>query len=272
VLARAFDMVAEMIAAAARELKQDLSDHVLFAYGGNGGLFGNGVAERTTIKQVYFFGLGPVFSAFGSSVSDISHVYERSFHLPLTEGADLQPLHQLLQELRDAGRRDLLGEGINPENAEHGLEIEISTGHGEPVMLRTSELRFSSAADLRRNGGVTSKEAAIQLVRLRVKKPISKPALVVRDLRTEDASPALLGKRDVVYGSSSGQAALYRWEKLFPGNRISGCAIVESANSTYFVPEGWTLQMDRYGNAQVTRTGKIASRKSAHLQEARHGK
>ena len=110
----AYDMVASMIAKASHELGEDLSDHVLFAYGGNGGLFACGVAERSRLQTVYLFDLGPVFSAFGSSVSDICHVYERSFHLLLREGAEVAPLNQVLEEMRNQGVRDLLGEGISP--------------------------------------------------------------------------------------------------------------------------------------------------------------
>ena len=30
-------------------------------------------------------------------------------------------------------------------------------------------------------------------------------------------------------------------------------AVLEGVNSTYFVPEGWTLEMDQFGNAKATR-------------------
>jgi len=29
--------------------------------------------------------------------------------------------------------------------------------------------------------------------------------------------------------------------------------VLEAENSTYFVPEGWTLLLDQYGNAKLTR-------------------
>jgi hypothetical protein len=51
-------MVENMLATAAQELKQDLADHVLFAYGGNGGLFACGVAERAGLHDVYLVALG----------------------------------------------------------------------------------------------------------------------------------------------------------------------------------------------------------------------
>ena len=88
---------------------------------------------------------------------------------------------------------------------------------------------------------------------MRVKKVISKPALSLKQIGRDDPGSALIGKRKVTYGSSAGEANLYKWEALQPGNKVQGCSILESQNSTYFVSEGWTLQIDQYGNAQVTR-------------------
>jgi hypothetical protein len=34
---------------------------------------------------------------------------------------------------------------------------------------------------------------------------------------------------------------------------VDGCAVLEGANSTYFVPEGWILEMDAYGNGKLRR-------------------
>ena len=68
-----------------------------------------------------------------------------------------------------------------------------------------------------------------------------------------DSSHALKGKRQVTWGSKKGEALLYTWEALQPGNTVEGCAVLEGANSTFFVPENWTLAMDRFGNAQLTR-------------------
>jgi N-methylhydantoinase A/oxoprolinase/acetone carboxylase beta subunit len=60
--------------------------------------------------------------------------------------------------------------------------------------------------------------------------------------------------RKVAWGSSNGEAQLYRWEALQPGNCVVGCAVLEGANSTYFVPEGWTLVVDGFGNAKLARS------------------
>ena len=255
IIERGYDVVSEMVAFASRKLQQDLTDHSLFAYGGNGGLFACGVAQRAGLRDVYLFALGPVFSAFGSSISDISHVYERSFHLMLRNGADVMPLNRLIERMRTTGIRDLLGEGIKPDNAECSVELEISRPGRPNAQVKCPQLHFSSLDDLRRKMGSDppTDGVSLELVRVRVKKVISKPALSLKQIGRDDPGSALIGKRKVTYGSSAGEANLYKWEALQPGNKVQGCSILESQNSTYFVPEGWTLQIDQYGNAQVTR-------------------
>jgi N-methylhydantoinase A/oxoprolinase/acetone carboxylase beta subunit len=269
IIGRAYDMVAGMIRSASQELRQDLSKHVLFAYGGNGGLFACGVAERAGLEEVYLFGLGPLFSAFGSSVADISHVYERSFHMAIGNGPDVGPLNRLIGEMREAGIRDLLGEGINPDDAECSVELELSQPGGSSVYVKCQTQQFASLDDLRRQFGrdMPKGDVSLELVRMRVKKAISKPALVPQALGTDDPASALLGMREVAYGSSEGMANLYKWESLAPGNMIQGCSILEAENSTYLVPEGWMLKIDQHGNAQVKSGARTSA--SANLQETR---
>ena len=268
IVARAYDMVAGMIVRAGKELHRDLSDHVLFAYGGNGGLFACGVAERAGIGNIYLFGLGPVFSAFGSSVSDISHVYERSFHLPLRQGADTSALNRLTEEMRAAGIRDLLGEGIKPDGAECSLELELAEA-GRPRVVACAQLHFSDQQELRRQLGVTGKDVSLELVRVRVKKAIARPAMVRQAVASKDSAGVVAGTRKIAYGSGDGNASLYKWESLQPGQQVRGCAILEAQNSTYFVPEGWTLQIDAYGNAQLKRDADATPRSAASLEESR---
>ena len=272
VIDRACDMVANMVAAASQELRQDLSDHVLFAYGGNGGLFACGVAQRAGLSAVHLFGLGPVFSAFGSSVSDISHVYERSFHLMFLPDTDVTAFNRVIDDLRSTGIRDLLGEGIGADGAECSVELELSRA-GQSLTVRCPQRRFTSIDDLRSQLGsdLPSADMSIELVRLRIRKAIPKPTLTLRQLAPADPAGALLGRRTVAYGSRNGEAKLYKWESLRPGNQVEGCSILEAGNSTYFVPEGWRLLMDPQGNAQLTRAASGTT--SGILQETQtHGR
>jgi len=274
ILDRACDMVANMFSTASRELEVDLSGHVLFAYGGNGGLVAAGVAQRAGLEELYLFGLGPVFSAFGSSVSDISHVYERSLPLALREDSDLAVLNRAIEEMRQMGIRDLLGEGIQAEGAECSVELELSQADQSHLTLRSSEARFASLDPLRRAGGadLARGTSQIEVVRVRLKKAISKPTAGPRGLGRKEPDGAFLLERRISYGSASGKARIYKWESLSPGNQVEGGSILESENSTYFVPDGWSAEVDGYGNLRLRNTRPQTNPGSTKRQEAQsHG-
>jgi acetone carboxylase, beta subunit len=80
-----------------------------------------------------------------------------------------------------------------------------------------------------------------------------KPQFVAQRLEGPDPSHAHVGKRHVLWGSRNGEAQVYRWESLRPGNRIEGCALLEGLNTTYFVPEGWVMVFDGHRNGKLSR-------------------
>jgi acetophenone carboxylase len=257
VIDRAFELVANIIANAQAELQQDLSKHTLFAYGGNGGLFACSVAEKFGLKNVQIFALGPVFSAFGSSVSDISHVYERAVPEPEISEGVVGRIRKMLEEMKAESIQDLLGEGIRPENVSYAIEFEVAGKgpHSVPVACSESALRSVKEleAALRSATGTPKGAISLDLFRLRVKKAMPKPKLAAQPLQAPDSSHARLGKRQVSWGSRGGEAQVYRWESLRPGNRVEGCAILEGVNTTYFIPDGWVMVVDSYGNGKLNR-------------------
>jgi N-methylhydantoinase A len=261
VIDRAFELVAQVIAATQSELQHDLSKHTLFAYGGNGGLFACGVAEKAGLNGgVRIFSHGPVFSAFGSSVSDICHVYERPVPERVTDQTVGQ-VREMLEEIKAESIKDLLGEGIAPENLSYAIEFEVVGTRGRSIPVACPELALRNlkefqtalASSLAGAGQAPARDISLELIRVRVKKPMPKPRLAERALQGADSSYARTGARKIFWGSRSGEAQVYRWESLQPGNRVAGCAILEEVNTTYLVPEGWTMMVDGYGNARLDR-------------------
>ena len=163
----------------------------------------------------------------------------------------------MVEEMKAEGAQDLLGEGIRPENVSYALEFEMS-GKGAPsAPVACSEARVKSAKDLegalRTAANAPSGPIALDLIRLRVKKQMPKPRLTQQPLQAADSSHAHVGKRGVFWGSRTGEAQIYRWESLRPGNRVEGCAVVEGVNTTYFVPDGWNLILDAFGDGKLNR-------------------
>ena len=267
IIAQAFASVAALIAAAGKELRQDLSQSVLFAYGGNGSLFACGVAELAGLDRVQLFSLGPVFSAFGSSVSDILHVYESSLAgVPISD-AGAARICRIIEDLKAEGVKDLLGEGIKPENIKYAVEMEATEEGGASFAVACNELSLRDEKALKATLAEAAKQTAtaanrephytLDLLRVSVKKTMPKPKLIEHPLQSRDSAHAWKGTRKILWGSpTTGEAKIYDWDQLQPGNLLEGPAILEDANTTYFVPENWTLQMDKFSNAALTRQTK----------------
>ena len=64
-----------------------------------------GVAANAGLNRVLVFSLGPVFSAFGSSVSDICHVYERLFAEASISEAGLARIRPISKKSRPKVRK-----------------------------------------------------------------------------------------------------------------------------------------------------------------------
>ena len=261
IIERAFKSVAHLIASAQKELQQDLSRHTLFAYGGNGGLFAAGVAEKAGLETVLVFSLGPLFSAFGSSVSDICHVYERSIPEPDISEANVGRLRQIVDEIKAECVKDLLGEGIRPDDLTYAIEFEVAGSAGPSVTVACPETALGSASELKAalsaalaaRGKARTGNTSLEMLRVRAKKAMRKARLVDRALQSADASHARIGARTISWGSRASEAQVYRWESLHPGNRVAGCAVLEGVNTTYFIPDGWAMTIDQYSNGKMAR-------------------
>src|SRR5262249_1974533 len=185
------------------------------------------------------------------------HVYERSLHYANVCTFDCDLLDRAIEEMTAEGIKDLLGEGIDPQGMECSLELEVSCTGQHAVMLSCPDDARRTPEDLRTFLETQLEASApslrLNLARLRVTKGTPRPRLVEQPLQLADPSPALTGSRQVAMANSRQEARLYAWELLRSGNRVDGCAVIEGPNTTYFVPEGWTLVLDQYGNAKVTR-------------------
>ena len=115
---RVIDTAADMVTAVAREALAlaEPGDFELYCFGGNGANFAARVAQRLALTRAYVFALGPVLSAFGSSVAEICHVYEEW----LGAGADAD---EIVERGKAQVRRDLEGEGLSVDDARFEVEV-----------------------------------------------------------------------------------------------------------------------------------------------------
>jgi N-methylhydantoinase A/oxoprolinase/acetone carboxylase beta subunit len=231
--------VAELVGSTLARAGIDLGEAVLFAYGGNGGLFAGPVAERLGIGSARVFELGPVLSAFGSAVSDVMHVYERSLGVAAVEDHDA--VVTAVGDMEAAGRRDLAGEGFDPDRAEIDVELEVHGGSGR----RTVRARDASSA-LAGLDGTTR----VDVVRVRARQRLE-PCQPPRRAGGGEAEPVL--RTLLLTDGGTTRAPVHEWTGLIPGSRVDGPALAAGGSMTCLVPPGWVLEVDDLGDAALRR-------------------
>jgi N-methylhydantoinase A/oxoprolinase/acetone carboxylase beta subunit len=241
--------VAELVGSTVARAGIDPAETVLFAYGGNGGLFAAPVAERLSIPAARVFGLGPVLSAFGSAVSDVVHVYERSLGVPA--GAGRAAVTAAADDMTAAGRRDLAGEGFDPDEAQTGqtqTEVELDVRDGD--IYRT--VRGSSAPEalLALDGARLDGAAHVDVVRVRVRRHLSSCEPPPRAGAAAD--PAAPEQRDLLLtDGGTARVPVYDWAGLAPGRHVDGPALAAGGSMTCLIPSGWVLDVDDLGDAAL---------------------
>lgn len=221
----------------------DSSGFQLFCFGGNGGNFAGATADHLGIENAYVFELGPVLSAFGSSVSDICHIHEEWPFASLANRAELMKVVELTEAGRERVLRDLEGEGIASRDIDLNVELTIANGD-QTQTLKIAADRTVVQETLER----LSKESDGVVERIMVKGvspvPHFKPPSIA--IKKHRANPY----------SKRKQAELYNWKSLSPGASVTGPAVLESETNSCTVPAGWELNVDGYSNGVLERVQK----------------
>ncbi|MGY2876451.1 N-methylhydantoinase A/oxoprolinase/acetone carboxylase beta subunit [Marmoricola sp. URHA0025 HA25] len=244
-------------------------DFALFAFGGGGPTHVAGYRED--VPAAVIFPEAPVFSALGSSVMDIMHVYEQSgrmqFMAPVTQEIvlDREDFNARVGVMLDKAKKDLEAEGLSDAKTVFSLELDMLYG-GLVQVKRVSApvLTIESDDDANRVYNDFEKEFAEAFSPHVVNKPggvyidgiilkatviTEKLALEVHELTTPDPTAAVTGSRSAYWPELSERVdtAVFAFDSLEPGNVVVGPGIVEMEFSTIVVPPHQQLRMDQHG-------------------------
>ena len=244
-------------------------EFILFVAGGAGATHVEGF--RSDIPKAIIFPFSPVFCAYGSSTMDIMHVYEHSRRLTMSEPVsrtlmqNYDVFNKTVELLIENAKRDLAGEGLNPDDAHFILELDMLYGGQFHVKRALSpRLILQSEADVQAICDAFEKEFSeafspfvvnpeggvfIDSFVLKAVVPTKKVSLPKMPLEGASPTKAAKGKRPVYWTDKNDfySTETYSFEKLRPGNVIEGPAVVEGEYTTLVVPPGLMFSIDEHG-------------------------
>lgn len=258
--------MAELIRQVTVERGHDPRDFVIFAYGGAGPTHAGSYAKELGIRKVVIpmSNISSVWSAYGTAISNIVHLYE--VNEILQQPFNLDTINQHLSNLRSQGMDGLRAEGIPEKNMVlqlsvdmrykaqvHVIEVPVPKYPLEEADIPKVTEEFERCyEDLYGKGtGYSAAGFEIFCIRCHGVGRIKKPEITKSPLckKTPDGS-SLKKPREVFWEdfNTFKMTQIYDGLALREGNEIDGPAIIEYPDTTVLVHPRQLGQIDGYGN------------------------
>lgn len=238
---------------------EDPREYVLVAFGGAGPVHAALLAQELKIPRVLVPASPGVHSAMGLLVSDLKRDYVQT-HFALLQDIDVAEVGRRFETMEALAQQEFEAQGIPSEQIVHerAIDLRYSIQKYElpvPVARRglsdDDRLRWRRMFDEthEKHFGSRAEDQKVELVnyRLTTRVIVPKPAVTEAALTTTVRSNAIKARRRA-YFDGWHETPIYDREKLLPGNRVAGPAIIEQMDSTTVVHPGMNAEIDRFGN------------------------
>ena len=243
----------------------DTRDFTLLAFGGGGGMHAVALGTELQVKRVIIPAAASVFSAWGMMMSDLRRDYFVTYLADLTEAARIE---RAFGEVEAKALATFAAEGIAEakvsflrygkfryQNQEHTTEVPLATGQITQEALAQIAADFHDAYEREYTYRLA---APVELVGIHLvaKAEVGKLEMTPEPLGGTDASTAVKGRRMVDYAlEGSHEATIYDGDKLRPGMKFAGPAVVEDSGATVVIHPGNAAHLDEYRNIHITLNG-----------------
>jgi N-methylhydantoinase A/acetophenone carboxylase len=240
---------------------EDLPHFAVVVYGGAGPTHYSDFIKDLRFGHSLATPYASVFSAFGSSTTDVLHSYSKFMPIELRKGtayfSDYGSFNAVVEVLTEAARRDIRGEGFSPDHADYSLEL-MGDGALKGMRISTEKLILGSEQDVKKLCTKFKADGTISISAITLNARVPMPHLTVKTSMMGGTDPGKAEKtsRQVFWSPASGhqETPVYELDLLIPGNMVAGPAVVEAKDTTYVVPTGMSLHMDQYSNAIMKKT------------------
>lgn len=247
------------------ERGRDPRDYTLVAFGGAGGLHACGLAASLSIPRVMIPKFPGALSALGILRADVVKDFSQTVLRPVESVAAAgRVLRRDFARIEGAGVRDMRSEGFAASRirVERFLDMRYVGQAYELMVPEAGDFVRAFHGEHEQRYGYSDASRPIEVVNVRVRvigrtEPIPWPR---RKLGVADSRGAIALRRRVYFAGKPYDVPIYRREKLQPGNRFNGPAIISEYSATNVVPPGWSARVDEFENLILSQSEKDRTR------------
>lgn len=245
----------------------DPRDFVLHAFGGACGQLCAVFGAELNVKRIVIPYTAAVNASFGLVSADIVHEYSYTAVLPVP--CPPRDIGKIYGPMVERAKKQLKEEGFAEDRIK--LDRAIDLRYGRQVHEVTTPVRgrtpmdeaavkmladdFEALYERKYGKGSAYRQAGMEmrLFRLTARGLMARPQLEKLMLGGADAGNARIGRRDIFVEARDGfvPADIYDFERLEPGNVVSGPAVVHTPITTIVVQDRQDARMDQYRNMVI---------------------
>lgn len=243
--------------------ENELSNFAVVVYGGAGPTHFCDLARGLSFGHSLASPYASVFSAFGSSTTDLLHTYSKSVQIDLYHHgkylSDLDRLNTIISDLLGIAKKDIWGEGFSPEKAIYFLEM-VGDKEVKGIRIKAHKISLQSEKDVIelchqffKGSGQERERVSISMILLNALVPMPHWKMKPLKLSKGETHKALKGYREVLWSLKEGyqRTPIYERSLLLPGHLLVGPAIIEARDTTYVIPSNWSFKVDQYLNGVI---------------------
>lgn len=233
----------------------DPREFTMFSFGGAGGMHCVSLARLLNMPRVFIPVNPGILSAVGMLMADVIKDYSRTVMLD-QHTTDAAALYELFAPLEAQGENDLKAEGFESKaiRFERFLDMRYQ-GQSFEIMVPFDDDFIENFEQLHeRSYGYRNPGRTVEIVniRLRARGAAEKPTSSKQATGSTTPAPeAISGTQPSVFDGTTYDTPIVEREKLLPGNKIPGPAIVVEYSSTIVIPPYANVTVDAFGNLLI---------------------
>ncbi|MFC1824110.1 hydantoinase/oxoprolinase family protein [Thermodesulfobacteriota bacterium] len=236
----------------------DPREFALIAFGGAGPVHAAEIARELEIPWTIIPRYPGVTSALGLIIADIIHDYTQTFTRK-TESINLNQLIRAYKHLEKVGNEDLAKDGITLEDRifirsadmryagqVYALNVEFSEREINDDVIEQMIQQFHKQHKWIYGFNVEGEPVEIVNLRIRAIGRLEKFESRRSERLSSDDGEALKGERRVYFPEAGfTETPVYDRQRLMPGDKYTGPAIIEQIDSTIVIPPGFIGTVDQ---------------------------
>ncbi|HZT63404.1 MAG TPA: hydantoinase/oxoprolinase family protein, partial [Burkholderiales bacterium] len=250
--------MAEAIKKISVQRGHDVTGYTLCCFGGAAGQHACLVADALGMTRIYIHPLAGVLSAYGMGLADTVAMREQTVETRLSP-ANVPALEEAIERLARAAGEELAAQAVPPERIRVVKRVHLRY-EGTDTAL---PVRFSGAEDMAAQFEAEYRKRYSFLMpgRALVAESVSVEAIGAPEAGDLPASTAARAGTHpepaesvtIHTGGKPHRAPVFFRERLAPGDRVPGPAIIAENNSTTVVEPGWRAEITRLDHMLIER-------------------